>query len=102
VARGAKDSSGGAGFKFWGSSADEIKVVLKFDCPGGKDFMPSIEAGVSMLSKSMEEQKLIVQMLTNTVVAQQNNAPAKEVLQKVDVAADEQSATLGTVIDETI
>jgi hypothetical protein len=76
--------------------------VLKFDCPGGKDFMPSIEAGVSMLSKSMEDQKLIVQMLTDTVVAQQNNAPAKEVLQKVEAAAEEQSATLGTVIDETI
>jgi hypothetical protein len=70
--------------------ADEIKVVLKFDCPGGKDFMPSIEAGVSMLSKSMEDQKLIVQMLTDTV------------LQKVEAAAEEQSATLGTVIDETI
>ena len=64
--------------------------------------MPSIEAGVSMLSKSMEDQKLIVQMLTDTVAAQQNNAPAKEVLQKVDAAAEEQSATLGTLIDETI
>ena len=64
--------------------------------------MPSIDAGVSMLSKSMEDQKLIVQMLTDTVVAQKNNAAAQEVLQKVDAAAEEQSATLGTVIDETI
>ena len=64
--------------------------------------MPSIEAGVSMLSKSMEDQKLIVQMLTDTVIAQQNNAAAQQVLQKVDAAAEEQSATLGTVIDETI
>ena len=64
--------------------------------------MPSIDVGVSMLSKSMEDQKLIVQMLTDTVVALKNNAAAQEVLQKVDVAADEQSTTLGTVIDETI
>jgi len=64
--------------------------------------MPSIEAGVSMLSKSMEDQKLIVQMLTDTVIAQQNNAAAQQVLQKVDAAAEEQSATLGIVIDETI
>ena len=64
--------------------------------------MPSIEAGVSMLSKSMEDQKLIVQMLTDTVIAQQNNAASQQVLQKVDAAAEEQSATLGIVIDETI
>jgi hypothetical protein len=76
--------------------------ALKFDCPGGKDFMPSIDAGVSMLSKSMEDQKLIVQMLTDTVVAQKNNAAAQEALQKVDAVAEEQSATLGTVIDQTI
>jgi hypothetical protein len=76
--------------------------ALKFDCPGGKDFMPSIDAGVSMLSKSMEDQKLIVQMLTDTVVAQKNNAAAQGALQKVDAVAEEQSATLGTVIDQTI
>ena len=64
--------------------------------------MPSIDAGVSMLSKSMEDQKLIVQMLTDTVVALNNNAAAKEALQKVDAVAEEQSATLATVIDETI
>jgi len=64
--------------------------------------MPSIDAGVSMLSKSMEDQKLIVQMLTDTVVALNNNAAAKEALQKVDAVAEEQSATLGTVIDKTI
>ena len=64
--------------------------------------MPSIDAGVSMLSKSMEDQKLIVQMLTDTVVALNNNTAAKEALQKVEEVAEEQSATLGTVIDETI
>ena len=64
--------------------------------------MPSIAAGVSMLTKSMEDQKLIVQMLTDTVVALNNNAAAKEALQKVDAVAEELSATLGTVIDETI
>jgi len=64
--------------------------------------MPSIDVGVSMLSKSMEDQKLIVQMLTDTVVALNNNAAAKEALQKVEEVAEEQSATLGTVIDETI
>ena len=64
--------------------------------------MPSIDAGVSMLSKSMEEQKLIVQMLTDTVVALNNNAAAKEALQKVEEVAEELSGTLGTMIDETI
>jgi len=64
--------------------------------------MPSIDVGVSMLSKSMEDQKLIVQMLTDTVVALNNNAAAKEALQKVEEVAEEQSATLGAVIDETI
>ena len=64
--------------------------------------MPSIDVGVSMLSKSMEDQKLIVQMLTDTVVALNNNAAAKEALQKVEEVAEEQSATLGTVIDQTI
>ena len=56
--------------------------------------MPSIDAGVSMLSKSMEEQKLIVQMLTDTVVALNNNAAAKEALQKVEEVAEELSGTL--------
>jgi hypothetical protein len=70
--------------------------------PGGKNFMPSIDAGVSILSKSMEEQKLIAQMLTDTVAAQNNNDAAREALQKVEEVAEEQSATLGTVIDETI
>ena len=64
--------------------------------------MPSIDAGVSMLSKSMEEQKLIVQMLTDTVVALNNNAAAKEALQKVEEVVEDLSGTLGTVIDETI
>jgi hypothetical protein len=64
--------------------------------------MPSIDAGVSMLSKSMEEQQLIVQMLTNTVVALNKNAGAQEALQKVDAVTEELSTTLGTVIDETI
>ena len=64
--------------------------------------MPSIDAGVSMLSKSMEEQKLIVQMLTDTVVALNHNAAAKEALQKVDAVTEELSTTLGTVIDQTI
>lgn len=64
--------------------------------------MPSIDAGVSMLSRSMEDQKLIVQMLTDTVVALNKNAAAQEALQKVDAVAEELSATLGTVIDETI
>jgi len=64
--------------------------------------MPSIDAGVSMLSKSMEEQKLIVQMLTDTVVALNKNAGAQEALQKVDAVTEELSTTLGTVIDETI
>jgi hydrogenase maturation factor len=64
--------------------------------------MPSIDAAISMLSKSMDDQKRVVQMLTDTVVAQQGNAPAKEVLQKVEEAAEEQSATLGTMIDQTI
>ena len=64
--------------------------------------MPSIDAGVSMLSKSMEEQQLIVQMLTNTVVALKTNAGAQEALQKVDAVTEELSTTLGTVIDETI
>jgi hypothetical protein len=64
--------------------------------------MPSIDAGVSILSKSMEEQKLIAQMLTDTVAAQNNNDAAREALQKVEEVAEEQSATLGTVIDETI
>ena len=64
--------------------------------------MPSIAAGVSMLTKSMEDQKLIVQMLTDTVVALNNNAAAKEALQKVEEVAEELSGTLGTVIDETI
>ena len=64
--------------------------------------MPSIDVGVSMLSKSMEDQKLIVQMLTDTVVALKNNAAAQETLQKVDATSAEVSATLGTVIDETI
>jgi len=64
--------------------------------------MPSIDAGVSMLSKSMVEQQLIVQMLTNTVVALHKNAGAQEALQKVDAVTEELSTTLGTVIDETI
>ena len=64
--------------------------------------MPSIDAGVSILSKSMEEQKLIVQMLTDTVAALKNNDAAREALQKVEEVAEEQSATLGTVIDQTI
>lgn len=64
--------------------------------------MPSIDAGVSILSKSMEEQKLIAQMLTDTVAALNNNDAAREALQKVEEVAEEQSATLGTVIDQTI
>ncbi len=64
--------------------------------------MPSIDAGVSMLSKSMEEQKLIAQMLSDTVAALNNNDAAREALQKVEEVAEEQSATLGTVIDQTI
>lgn len=64
--------------------------------------MPSIDAGVSILSKSMEEQKLIAQMLTDTVAALNNNDAAREALQKVEEVAEEQSATLGTVIDKTI
>jgi hypothetical protein len=64
--------------------------------------MSSIDAGVSILSKSMEEQKLIVQMLTDTVAALKNNDAAREALQKVEEVAEEQSATLGTVIDQTI
>jgi hypothetical protein len=64
--------------------------------------MPSIDAGVSILSKSMEEQKLIVQMLTDTVAALKNNDAAREALQKVEEVVEEQSATLGTVIDQTI
>jgi hypothetical protein len=90
------------GFKFRGSLADKTIVGRKFDCPGGRTFMPSVDAAISMLSKSMDNQKLIVQLLTNTAVALQNNAPAKEVLQKVEEATEEQSATLGTVIDQTI
>ncbi len=64
--------------------------------------MPSIDAGISMLSKSMEDQKLIVQMLTDTVVALKNNAAAQEALQKAEATSEEGSATVGTVIDETI
>lgn len=64
--------------------------------------MPSIDAGVSILSKSMEEQKLIAQMLSDTVAALNNNDAAREALQKVEEVAEEQSATLGTVIDQTI
>jgi len=64
--------------------------------------MPSIDAGVSILSKSMEEQKLIVQMLTDTVAALKNNDAARQALQKVEEVVEEQSATLGTVIDQTI
>lgn len=64
--------------------------------------MPSIDAGVSILSKSMEEQKLIAQMLADTVAALKNNDAAREALQKVEEVAEEQSATLGTMIDETI
>jgi hypothetical protein len=64
--------------------------------------MPSIDAGVSILSKSMEEQKQIAQMLTDTVAALKNNDAAREALQKVEEVAEEQSATLGTVIDQTI
>jgi len=82
--------------------ADGKKGCAENRCPGGKNLMPSIDVGVSMLSKSMEDQKLIVQMLTDTVVALNNNTAAKEALQKVEEVAEEQSATLGTVIDETI
>ncbi|KPK88912.1 MAG: hypothetical protein AMJ94_13735 [Deltaproteobacteria bacterium SM23_61] len=64
--------------------------------------MPSIDAGVSILSKSMEEQKLIVQMLTDTVAALKNNDAAREALQKVEEVTEELSGTLGTVIDRTI
>jgi hypothetical protein len=54
--------------------------------------MPSIDAGISMLSKSMEDQKLIVQMLTDAVVALNQNAAAKETLRKVEDVAEESSA----------
>jgi len=82
--------------------ADAKKGCAEIRWPGGKYFMPSIAAGVSMLSKSMEEQKLIAQMLTDTVAALNNNDAAREALQKVEEVAEEQSATLGTVIDQTI